>query len=797
MPLQRLFVIPNLRTVRYYQCRVVIPSLPQSTRKTTSLFYPLLRGPPSHPLSASAFYLQTLCSALPPPSRDRLQLKGKILPICPGCGASSQTEDPAFPGFYDLKAARRKELDPRVNIKKARYREEGVWAANLARYEAVLAGLRGNSKKGSEKPEQNEMQKATGDEGVVGKQDETRELCGGHGNAQVQEGEEDVGESLQGSRTSVAGKQQEGTTVTTAKESPDRKLAMMEANHPPNEETTKDPILPPEPFPQSTSDMRFPLCERCHSLLHQNTGSPLPAYPDLDTLVELIVKSNHERNHIFHLVDAADFPLSLIPRLRSYLTQYLPRSKAKNLSVSYIVTRADLLMPKEYQITSMMTYLKTVLKGALPEGEPVENHRSQYGGHFRVLSVRAGWSVGRVKEEFTDRLHQLYSRVESSEGGIWVVGKVNVGKSRFVREIVPEGSFTDLERVVETVSGRRASYQSEIRDTGGEYMAQAVKKQDVRALTMDQDLDQQHLLPPVMPTVSDMPGTTVAPVRVIIGRKGCEIIDLPGMDRGHFLEYVRPDVRRKVQMQKRVDPEQYVVKDGQSLLLAGLIMIEPITRGTDVLMYPFTALPVHVTSTESALKLMNHPSPESSICPILFQYKPDPGMFTQPKEINDPGAVVDREIRSQVDEAASISWRDDRVPALLPSHIKPAGTFRLSHDVTRLRNPQLSEMTAAEIELLPYKVYSTDILLEGIGWVEVIAQIRSKQAVGGAIPEVKVFTPLGKGAGTRLPMGADMMRLEGMKDMGLFGIRRPRKLGKPRAPMKGKKKEMKRRKRES
>lgn len=691
-----------------------------------------------------------------------------------------------------MKAARKKELDPRVNVKKARHKEESVWTANLARYEAVLAGLKENSKKESKKTGQNRMQKTMEEEGAVGEQRKTRGEVGGNRNAQVQ-GIKAVSESLRDSRTSALEKQQEGKTLTTMKETEESsdKPTMKEVY-----QLANDPTLATEPLPRPISDMRFPLCERCHSLLHHNTGSSLPAYPDLDTLVELIGESNHDRNHIFHLIDAADFPLSLIPQLRIYLARYLPPRKARSLSVSYIVTRADLFMPKEYQVTSMMAYLKSVLKEALPEGEPVENHRSHYGGFFRVLSARAGWSVGRVKEEFSDRIYQLNSWVKSSEGGIWIVGKVNVGKSRFVKEIVPEGSFTNLERMTETVSGRRASYQSETQNTKGGYRTQAESKKDAKVKAVDQDLDQQQQLPPVMPTVSDIPGTTVAPVRVVVGTKGCEIIDLPGMDRGRFLEYVRPDVRKKVQMQKRVNPEQYVVKDGQSLLLAGLIMIEPVTQGTDFLMYPFTALPVHVTNTESALKLMNHPNPECSARPILFQNKPDPSIFAQYRENNDSETVANKEVLSQADGTASILWRDDRVPALLPSHIKLAGTFHLSHDVTRLRNPQLSGMTAAETEPLPYKIYSTDILLEGIGWVEVVAQIRSKQATDSVVPEVKVFTPLGKGVGTRLPMGADMMRLVGMKEMGLYGIRRPRKLGKPRAPMKGKKKEMKRKKRE-
>ncbi|KAF8476992.1 hypothetical protein BDZ91DRAFT_708495 [Kalaharituber pfeilii] len=613
-------------------------------------------------------------------------------------------------------------------------------------------------------------------------------------------------------------------------------------------DTSKDePRAEIEPFsvvakeaPPSSKRPTVPLCSRCLSLLHHNTGSILHTYPDLDTLIELINESKHEMHHIYHLIDAVDYPLSLIPRLRSYLTQFLPHKKAKYLTVSYIVTRADLLMPKESQITSLMTYLKTVLKEALPAGEPIEDHYHHWGGSFRAVSIRNGWSVRKVKAEFSEMATFKMSyaekgKVKRREGAIWIVGKVNVGKSRFVGEIVPEGSFTNLERVIETA---QASHKPDVDPdtlTGHQkieaFLAQVERQErannpertneelerileQARIKLLNDELSQEDL-PLVAPTVSHIPGTTVAPVRVAFrhpannGAKGSvkgEIIDLPGMERGRFLEYVRPEVRKYVQMRERVNASQYVVKPGQSLLLAGLIMITPKLEDTAFMMYPFTTLPAHVSSTEKVLKLMCHPDPASSREPILFQHKPSPSLFTSESSGTKDTVTVDTGTVTQEDgtptersgSSANVpripqTWKDPAVPVAPPPHIKSAGSFPLAWDVTKSRNPLLAKRTDLEIELIPYKIYSTDILLEGIGWVEVVAQVRGRHLINENIPEVEVLSPLGKGVGNRIPMGADMLRIEGMKSVGKHGERRPLTIGRRREPMKGRKKESKRR----
>ncbi len=59
---------------------------------------------------------------------------------------------------------------------------------------------------------------------------------------------------------------------------------------------------------------------------------------------------------------------------------------------------------------------------------------------------------------------------------------------------------------------------------------------------------------------------------------------------------------------------------------------------------------------------------------------------------------------------------------------KLAGSFPLKFDVTKLRAGPITRRDAAniEVERLPYRVLATDILIEGCGWLEVVAQVRTK-----------------------------------------------------------------------
>lgn len=192
-----------------------------------------------------------------------------------------------------------------------------------------------------------------------------------------------------------------------------------------------------------------------------------------------------------------------------------------------------------------------------------------------------------------------------------------------------------------------------------------------------------------------------------------------------------------------------------------------------ILAYPFTSLPTHITATRKALQLIADPDPANRPRIDLFQ-KP----FQQTESPPKPNLAQYPPDETQVHPGSSN----------LPPHFKSAGTYTLSDDVTPLRNVSLPSKDPESLERLPYRIVATDILLEGIGWVELVAQVRRKKEENDGLKvQVEVFTPEGKGISSRTTMGADMLRKKGERAAGLAR----KSAGRPRRSMKGDKKRKK------
>ncbi|KAG9530950.1 hypothetical protein KCU93_g2127, partial [Aureobasidium melanogenum] len=549
------------------------------------------------------------------------------------------------------------------------------------------------------------------------------------------------------------------------------------------------------------SQKQTPICDRCHNLLHHHTGVPI-FHPSIDSIRSIIEDSPHKNNHIYHILDAADFPMSLIPNLMNRLD--LPslrtqnrRSKHKKYvrdrvaDISFIVTRSDLLAPNKEQVDSLMPYLRETLRDAL--GRTGRNVRL---GNMRCVSAKRGWWTKQVKEDIWER-----------GGAAWMVGKVNVGKSNLFEVAFPKGRAQEkvskpepmhvqLEPDEVPAPGNSTESLSDlpgVQDTGVDTADSTSSASDHATAnpqleTVDQDepdvfdVEEGSLLPPaqvetpypVMPVISSLPGTTASPIRVPFGNGKGELIDLPGVARSNLDEFVLPEHHQDLVMRSRVVPEQMSIKPGQSLVLGGgLIRITPTTPDLVFLSYNFLPLHPHITSTEKAVAIA---SGERAT-----------GLHT----------IMTKEAR---EEMAS------------------AGTFKLEWDVTRQRAGPLTSKSAAKLkpEQLPFKVYSADILVEGVGWVELVAQVRksaqnkstpispssepedvSASPIPGysetttwkplftpeehiaqsTFPQVEVFSPKGKFIAVRPPMIASLL---GGKKAPLASTRKSR----PRLSMK-------------
>ncbi|KXT07343.1 hypothetical protein AC578_585 [Pseudocercospora eumusae] len=544
-------------------------------------------------------------------------------------------------------------------------------------------------------------------------------------------------------------------------------------------------------LPESTKPM---LCDRCHNLIYQSKGTPI-LHPSMESIRDIIEASPHRDNHIYHVLDAADFPMSLIPNLvarldlprlrtqnrRSKATQYI---RGRQADISFIITRSDLLAPQKEMVDRLMPYLQEVLRDAL--GRAGKNLRL---GNVRCVSAKRGWWTPQVKEEIWKR-----------GGAGWVVGKVNVGKSALFHVVYPKGrnlSAQDQEKLrkvrqrgqthvdsADKVSEEDTNAASDALEQGehiplskkapfagiGDSMMEASEallepKQDDNQLSpfipsdiddsaqrleeeeqMEDDMDADEdeglsLLPPAqkevqypdMPIVSSLPGTTAAPIRIPFGNGKGELIDLPGVMRSSIETHVKPEHHASLVMKSRIVPEQYTLKPGQSLLLGGIIRITPKTEDLTVLAYPFTPLHAHATATRKAIAIQTG--------------------------LDEEGEPYAGTVENIATEKAK-------------QRIKSAGTFKLEWDATKKRTGSLTDRTAGKRKVadLPFIVYSADILIEGVGWVELACQVRSrkKSLISDAFtaelghqadsandfPEVEVFTPKGKFIGVRKPMNA-------------------------------------------
>jgi hypothetical protein len=494
--------------------------------------------------------------------------------------------------------------------------------------------------------------------------------------------------------------------------------------------------------------------------------------------------------------------MSFIPGLHKLLNLTPQRSlnrrsktgrfyQGKKTEVSFIITRSDLLAPVKTQVDSMMPYLRSVLRDAL--GRSGKDVRL---GNIRCVSARQAWWTKELKEEIWKR-----------GGGGWMVGKVNVGKSRLFHDIFPKGRSEKV-KLLQTKNTTPITIKLESRVEGDQSIGWTPIKSDCDATEqienveeameaealepseafeedheLSDSLDTSTLLPPAppetdypaMPLVSSLPGTTASPIRLSFGNGKGELIDLPGLSRGDLENYVQPQFRPTLVMKTRIVPTQQIIKAGQSILLGGFIRITPATPDVIVLAYAFTPIHSHLTSTDKAIGTQIH-SRESNV-----------------ENISLPETA---------------------------EKISSAGIFYLKWDVTRERAGPITSRVAVNIkpDRLPYRILSTDILIEGCGWVELVAQVRKKpgemapavkrreerqdeherwltepadviEEIDPSWPSVEVFSPDGKFIASRRPMNA-WLHIERKPTKGKLQ-------GRPRKSMKGAKKNEKRRRAEA
>ncbi|KAI0392725.1 hypothetical protein F5Y17DRAFT_435253 [Xylariaceae sp. FL0594] len=451
-------------------------------------------------------------------------------------------------------------------------------------------------------------------------------------------------------------------------------------------------IPPVESRPQVPP--KKPLCDRCHTLLHYHSGESI-YHPTIESIRDTIEESPFKYNHVYHVLDAADFPMSLVPKV-SQLIESMPlrsknrRSRAGKWShgqrteLSFIITRADLLAPTKAQVDSLFPYLREVLRDALGR-----HGRDVRLGNLRAVSAKRSWWTKELKEDIWKR-----------GGAGWMLGKANVGKSQLFEAVFPKG------RMEWDPSKHQITVDMEAKAMEDLYRHRTLSGDEP---TEADELNELALLPPApketqypeMPLVSDLPGTTASPIRVPFGNGRGELIDLPGLERSKLELHVKKEKRLSMLMHSRMRPEQMTIKPGQSLLLGGFIRITPREPAPIMLSYAFTPIEPHVCRTDKAV-----------------------GIQEQTSDVNV--------------ENISVPGTGEKIAL--------AGSFPLKWDVTKARTGPLTRKNdvGLSVDRLPYRVLSADLLVEGVGWVEIVAQVRTKDLFPRERPVKEASSPEGE-----------------------------------------------------
>ncbi|KKY22149.1 hypothetical protein UCRPC4_g03336 [Phaeomoniella chlamydospora] len=491
------------------------------------------------------------------------------------------------------------------------------------------------------------------------------------------------------------------------------------------------------------------VCDRCHDLAKESIGKSI-LHPSIASIAATIDESPFRRNHVYHVLDAADFPASLIPSVFDELDLVQQRSQnrrakstmykgGRTTTVSFLITRSDILLPSQEQVDKLMPHIVDILRQAL--GRQSQGARL---GNVHLVSSKRGWWTKELKEE-----------IQRRGGANWMVGKVNVGKSNLFEVVYPKGNGNaepDFDQLKE-----------EANRLGNE----------ISSLLLPPS---QELVPyPTLPLVSSLPGTTASPIRVPFaastGKRG-ELIDLPGLFRSPLEAFVKPEHQTDLVMTKRPKPDQISIKMNQSLLLGGgLVRITPYS--------PSEATP----EPDSKEPPTSNPDISDSSPPIndlVFLAHP-----FLPHTVSSHLTSTTKAIEIQSGTLSS-GINSLLSPDAAGPHMCSAGIFTLDKDVTKTYASKLlegrSRQDRKKVSDLPFRIFAKDIIIEGIGWVEITCAVRLKRNTTNTRPsdteshspdfsitptmenqtdpfltiprpQIQVFTPHGKGIAERESLG--------------------------------------------
>lgn len=597
------------------------------------------------------------------------KVEPNYLPVtCPGCGAYAQWITPGEAGYYDLKRSLVKEYIRQCQREKLLDAPEVTEAEEKNGSEEGIAAT---------EPPNIDTKLAPGKDEVEPESNSTHsEPTEKNPESNPENDSSSTQPASSSSETTPSSQQPESQPASTNEPKPGKK----------DKQNTKGIISDLSPKPA-------PVCDRCNQLVNHTSGESIP-YPPLSYISDIMAETPFKDNHVYHVIDAADFPLSVIPHLEHALPLASLRSKnrrslptkyaagGKLASLNFIITRSDLLGRSKEDVDTFMSTMMTMLRDTLgSKGAKVRL------GNVHMVSTNRGWWTREVKEKLWEH-----------GGAIWLVGKANVGKSKLMSSIFPKSAPESSKKIPPLKEAK--------------IVGRSNKTAEKKAKSND-DLSEDGLLPPVrqetnwpeFPIDSTRSGTTASPIRLPFDNHRGELIDLPGLHRTGLDKYVRPELQPEIVMERFIRAKRQSLAPGRSIIFGGLVRVTGITD--DIFMtIPFVPLESHATSTVKAEE----------------KYQGNAKLPIKDLSIDN-----------------------------VHEHMKSAGIFELKYEVTKEYDTNPKRIRWG-VEL--YKLYGIDILIEGVGWIEFQVQVRTKDRHGDEFPKIEVFSPEGKFIGSRPPICA-------------------------------------------
>ncbi|BFZ64508.1 hypothetical protein YB2330_005654 [Saitoella coloradoensis] len=170
------------------------------------------------------------------------------------------------------------------------------------------------------------------------------------------------------------------------------------------------------------------ICLRCHNLKHHSSAPAAPPtvvtknkrwtepVAELNTPkftewhdVIRTIRNTHPSPIVLHIMDIADFPLSLLKDL----PKHVPNAK-----MVYVITRADLIAKNDEECALLRLELQTRIKKIT----------GQQTADVRIISSHKGWGVDLLADSIT-------KRAGTATKEVFCVGVANVGKSSLLNSL--------------------------------------------------------------------------------------------------------------------------------------------------------------------------------------------------------------------------------------------------------------------------------------------------------------------------------------------------------------------------